>query len=68
MANANTLNTPRGWQVKIDNSGVLTLGKASNLGGSVSSVTFPATGSGAGGAISLEDARELALAILCVVT
>jgi hypothetical protein len=61
MSVAYQKNTPKGWQITLNSNGTLTLGKATTLGGSVSSVTFPQT-------ITLEDARDLVQHLLHVVT
>ena len=64
MANSITKNTLQGWRILIDTNGFFTLQKAVNVGGSYSAVTFPANGKGTAGAITLEEARELAMELL----
>jgi hypothetical protein len=62
--NASQRLSIRGWLLKLDNAGVFSLSKSSTLHGSQTSVTFPATGSGVAGAISLEDVRDLAAELI----
>jgi hypothetical protein len=54
----------RGWKVTLNSDGTVALSKATSFGGSQSAVTFPATGSGAAGAVTLDDMRDLALHLL----